>query len=835
MISIRRGLPMGKRFSFISTRKDGGLFIADHESKEQLIVPSNAALAAPSWSPDSKHIAYNGLAQGKSLLYIVSPDDKKLDSISAPGEDVFPFRASWLSNNELVYSSDGKIKRKLLTGNLTSLINFAVTFTLNRTPYKRKQRNFDSDAPTKTLGIFGPVVSPDGDDIAFTAIGDLWLLKKGNPKPMQLTRDAAVDIDPAFSPDGKKLAFVSDRDGNHMALWVRDLLTGTDNRLTSIDRDVMYPCWSPDGSRIAFLLNDINNVWGSSALDIIDISTGVVKQMHSLLFVPGKPSWSADGKLLVLSALEHASARFREGISRMLLISADSSSERFISPTPDRTLATREKNGPVWSPDGTKMAYVEDGVLWVVAVSPSGEFTEPPKQITTSLADVPTWTGDSKSIVFISVDKLKKITIATGTLEDIPIELLWKPQKPPGDFVIHVGKLFDGRNDGYKKDVDVIVKTNRIVKVEPHQSNRPSIDASDKTLIPGMFEMHTHQYAGTGEVQGRNWLSYGITSVRETGADPYDALERKESWASGSRIGPREFYAGYLLDGKRVYYGLSNSIANEAQLKLELDRSTKLNYDFLKTYVRFPDSLQKIVTAYAHLQGIPVSSHEIYPSTAYGVDNVEHIKATSRRGYSPKQSNTNETYEDVIQLMAKSGMNMTPTMSLFGGFYLKAESEPDIMQNKQLNALYSKRFIKLLADGSKLRLAPSPFAIRETYPTTYKAIQKLMKAGAHITPGTDSPFIPYGLSLHVEMQCFVAAGLTPFEALRSATLWSAQAVGVDRDLGTIEPGKLADFVIVNGDPLSNIKDAWNVEIVFKNGIRYNIDDLLKQAAASDTP
>lgn len=819
--------PDGGKIAFISSRKEAGLYIKDASNKEQLMVPAKGTFAAPSWSPDGKYITFNSFSKGKSGLFSVSIADGKLDSLSNLTEDVFPFRTAWLSDKEYIYSSDGKIKKGTLTEKHTSNIPFIVNFTLNRTPYKKKQRDFDSESENKSLGIFGPVVSPDGSDIAFAAIGNLWLLKKGNTKPLQLTNDAAVDIDPAFSPDGKKLAFVSDRQGKSMALWVRDLETGTETRLTTLDKDVMYPAWSPDGSRIAFLLNDANTVWGNSALNILDVNSRSIKQVHPLMFVPGKPSWSADGKRIVLSALEHSSLRFREGISRMLLISLDSGTEKFISPTPDRTLATREKNGPVWSPDGTRMAYVEDGVLWVVAVSPAGEFIGSPKQITTELADVPTWTGDSKSIVFISVDKLKKVQLADGTFSDILLDLSWKTKKPAEDVVIHAGRLFNGRTAEYQKDVDIIVKNNRIVKIEPHNPNRTSIDASDKAVIPGMFEMHTHQYAGAGEVQGRNWLSYGITSVRETGADPYDALERKEAWNSGIRMGPREFYAGYLLDGKRVYYGLSNSISNDAQLKLELDRSTRLNYDFLKTYVRLSDSMQQKVTIYAHLHGIPVSSHEIYPSTKYGVDNVEHIKATSRRGYSPKQTAVNESYEDVIQLMAKSGMNMTPTISLFGGFYLKAESDPDVLKNKQLNTLYSPRFVASVADASKLRLASGPFAVRETYPTTYKAIQKLIKAGAHITPGTDSPFIPYGLSLHVEMQCFVAAGLTPFEALRSATLWAAEAVGVEKDLGTIEAGKLADFVIVNGDPLSNIKDAWNVETVFKNGIKYEIDELLK--------
>ena len=88
--------------------------------------------------------------------------------------------------------------------------------------------------------------------------------------------------------------------------------------------------------------------------------------------------------------------------------------------------------------------------------------------------------------------------------------------------------------------------------------------------------------------------------------------------------------------------------------------------------------------------------------------------------------------------------------------------------------------------------------------------------------------VPYGMSLHTELQAFVDAGLTPYEALRSATLWAAETVGVSKDLGSVEPGKLADFVIVNGDPLTNIKDALNVEKVIRNGDVLTIDALLKQ-------
>lgn len=107
-----------------------------------------------------------------------------------------------------------------------------------------------------------------------------------------------------------------------------------------------------------------------------------------------------------------------------------------------------------------------------------------------------------------------------------------------------------------------------------------------------------------------------------------------------------------------------------------------------------------------------------------------------------------------------------------------------------------------------------------------KGVKALIDAGAHVTTGTDSPFVPYGLSLHTELQSFVGAGLTPYQALRSATLWAAETVGVSKDLGSIEPGKLADLVIVNGDPLTNIKDALQVEQVIKNGEVMPIERLL---------
>ena len=153
-----------------------------------------------------------------------------------------------------------------------------------------------------------------------------------------------------------------------------------------------------------------------------------------------------------------------------------------------------------------------------------------------------------------------------------------------------------------------------------------------------------------GDLFGRVHLAYGVTGFRDVGGIPYDVLESKEAIASGRRAGPTVFTTGYLLDGRRPYYPMATTAPDETVVDLELERARRLDYDMLKTYVRLPDLLQKRAIDGAHRLGIPTSSHEIYPAALSGSDSVEHTGATSRRGYSTKQSAMGRAYEDVCLL-----------------------------------------------------------------------------------------------------------------------------------------------------------------------------------------
>jgi imidazolonepropionase-like amidohydrolase len=311
-----------------------------------------------------------------------------------------------------------------------------------------------------------------------------------------------------------------------------------------------------------------------------------------------------------------------------------------------------------------------------------------------------------------------------------------------------------------------------------------------------------------------------VTSVRDPGSDPYVAKERQEAWDSGRRIGPRTHVTGYLADGNRVYYSIAEGLVSVQHVQRVIERSRQLELDFIKTYVRLPDEWQKLIVDAAHDMGIPTSSHELFPAASYGMDHVEHIGGTSRRGYQPKVSQTGHVYGDVINLLAKSGMGITPTLVL-PGFSVIASEDDGYFDTPQFNSFY----------GAEVKAGLKMFSARSgTAPIVAKAnalaLRKLVDAGALVVTGTDSPFVPYGAGLHAELRLYVRAGLSPFEALHAATVSSATAAGVIDDTGTLEAGKLADIVVLEGDPLANINDADNVVMTIKNGKAYTLGTLL---------
>jgi hypothetical protein len=464
-------------------------------------------------------------------------------------------------------------------------------------------------------------------------------------------------------------------------------------------------------------------------------------------------------------------------------------------------------------------------------VSATGDPTGPPRQITNELTDSISWAG-SNQILYMATDRLKLVDVVSRSVRDIPVNLTWQRRIATGRTVVHAGRLIDGKQATARPDIDVVIEGHRIRSVEPHRADLHTgtvVDASGASVMPGLIEGHGHQLKEDGILFGRVHLAYGVTTVRSPGAVPYEGLEDRESMESGKRIGPRIFMTGYLLDGWRPYYPIASTAPTEAIVDMEVERARRLDYDLIKTYVRLPDLLQRRAIEGAHRIGIPTSSHEIYPAGQSGSDSVEHTGATSRRGYSPKQSGMGRSYEDVIQIIAKSKMTITPTIAL-GGYQAAVASDPSIAQDPRMTRLQPAWAQPGAAGGGgrggRGGGATGPDAFRQTIQRSAKVLMDLLRAGVPLIAGVDAPLVPYGAALHTEIAGYVEAGFTPFQALQTATVNTARLLNVENDLGTIEPGKLADLVIVDGNPLVNIRDTMRVRTVIADGNVYPIETLL---------
>ena len=831
--------PDGREIAFVSTRTTSpGVYAITLDGKERFIAPADGQVGAPSWSPNGSQVLFS-VVPGNGFTSTGTPRLMLNSRELATGEDYFPFRAQWLSADEFLYPADGRIKRRSIAGGLKPPVDFAATLTVAPASYAKKRRAFDAAAAQPVRGLIHPVVSPDGKQLAFAALGDLWIMPIGGT-PKRITDDAFVDADAAWSPDGTRLAFSSDRAGG-MDVWIRDLKSGADRRVTTLPGADMAAAWSPDGKSIAF----VSNVdFEQGEVFVVAADGGEPRRILDRSFGLGYPSWSADGRFLVTAAFKPYSSRYREGMNYYSIVPAAGGAPRMVVPVEHKPVGKRAADGPALSPDGKQLAFVSNGYLHVMPVNASGDPAGPPRQITKELADSISWAG-SNQILYMATDHLKLVSVADGAARDVAVPLTWqrKVPSPSSRMVVHAGRLVDGVQQTARPDVDIIVEGHRIKSIEPHAAALHTgtvVDASGLAVMPGLIEAHGHALKEHGTTFGRVHLAYGITTVRSPGGVPYEALEEREAIESGRRVGPRLYLTGYLLDGWRPYYPMASTAPTEDVVDIEVERARRLDYDLIKTYVRLPDLLQKRAIEGAHRIGIATSSHEIFPAALSGTDSVEHTGATSRRGYSPKQSGTGRSYEDVIQIVAKSRMTLTPTAAL-GGFQAATAGDPSIMRDPRMTALQPP-WVAAAASGGRgggrggrgVAPAPDPRALHAFIQRSAKALKDFLDAGVPLVAGVDSPLSPYGVSLHIELEAYVEAGFTPFQALKTATVNTAALLNAQADLGTIEPGKLADMVIVEGNPLTSIRDTAKVKKVIKNGEIFTVEELLHTPRPTST-
>ncbi|MEV7623618.1 amidohydrolase family protein [Actinoplanes sp. NPDC089786] len=805
--------PDGSKVAFVvdNTRIDV-VTLASGVRETAVTVPTGRIIHAPEWTPDGRDLTHNVSGLGVSELW-------RGTTPVVTGRDVFPFRVSWRSATEFLYTADGEIRRSA-----GGRIGFVAPLSVTRPSYRRRQRDFDSPRPRPVRGIGSPALSADGTTLAFRALNDIYLMPIGRP-PRPLTRDQWWKSDPAFSPDGRYLSYSTDR-GGKLDIWLRDLATGEDRQLTRRpNAAAVSGTWSRDSRWLAFLDQ-------TGALWTVEVATGTTRPLFTATFEPGKPTWSADGRTIALAAIVPYSARYREGLSKILLVDVATGAGRYVDPLPARSIQTRGDDGPVWSPDGTHLAFVVASVLWVVPVRPDGTFAGPARQITSEVTDAPVWTADSRGLIYLHNGTFRRVSASGGRPAPVPMPLTWTNSQSRGRTVIRAGRLWDGTSRRLDQDVAVVVEGHRVVEVTPWREGLDGrlIDGRDAVVIPGLIDMHHHremQGYSYGARQGRLWLSLGVTTTRSPGSPAYHMVEERESIQSGARLGPRYFGTGEAVDGPRIYYNFMRPTFDPAQLALELERAGALDYDLMKAYVRLPPVWQKRVIDWAHRHGVPATSHYHYPALNFGGDQMEHVGATSRFGYSRTVTTLGAAYPEVRQLFVAAGARLTPT--LFNAAVLLIEDDA-LATDPRVRALYPPwEYTALQAQIAAGRVTDQTPA-RQNLARQVAHLTELIRAGGHVVNGTDSPIASNGISTHLNLRAMVRYGMTTHEALTTATRAAGEFLA--EPLGRIAPGYYADLTILNGDPLTDIEAAADVRAVVANGVLHDVPSLIEPFASA---
>ncbi|MDA1076227.1 MAG: amidohydrolase family protein, partial [Proteobacteria bacterium] len=804
------------RIAYVADVAGGSEIRIASESGDEVLIEEGGRVSGLTWHQDSRGLAYQVLrpSDGPATeLRFLRLGETVSTLLSEPGQDVFPFAGTWLDASTLLAAADGQIRKFSINGGPSVEIAFSAGLAVSRPAYERRRRDHDTDRKQQALGLVSPAISSDGLRVVFAALGDMWLWQPEQKDLRKLTDDVFAEMSPAFSHDGKQLAYVSDR-GGRTQLWIHDFASGSSSVVATDLTGISGPSWSPDGSSLAVFAS-LPGSPIAGQMFVINLQTGESERVFKP--VAAQPiSWSSDGAFVATADLAPYSSRYREGVYQLSVTDLTSGNVKTILPVDHRNMVDA-----TLTPTGQAMTYVQDGLLWKLELNEDFSAAGVPVQLTDSLTDNPSWSAGGGYLVYMAADRMMRFDVAQGVAEDITPELTWSRAQPVGRWTLRAGRLFDGLADEYRENVDVVIDGNRISSIGPMDASiTPDIDASTRTVIPGLFEMHAHMGLNS-ESQGRVWLAYGVTTVRDPGSNPYLAKARQETWDSGRSIGPRTHVTGYLADGNRVYYSVAEGIATDAHLQRMLERAHKLELDFIKTYVRLPDAQQRRIVEFAHGIGIPVSSHEIYPAVAYGVDHVEHIGGTSRRGYQPKVSALGYTYGDVENLLAQTNMGMTAT-AVLPGFAEIAANDANFFATPQFLAFYGSGLQKQYQKMMRM-FGSSATGVTDA---NGRLLRRLVQRDALLVTGTDAPFVPFGAGLHGELLLFERAGLRPVDVLKAATVKSAIAAGVRDDLGSLEPGMLADMVVVDGDPLARIEDADNVVMTIKNGRAYPLTQLI---------
>jgi imidazolonepropionase-like amidohydrolase len=399
------------------------------------------------------------------------------------------------------------------------------------------------------------------------------------------------------------------------------------------------------------------------------------------------------------------------------------------------------------------------------------------------------------------------------------------PPEATGEFAIVGARLIDGTGAPAIENSVVVVRDGRILAAgaaasTPVPAGMRVIHAAGQSLLPGLWEMHVHY---SGVEFGPALLAAGVTTVRDCGGEFEFLTTLRSKIDKEHALGPKLLLAGLIDSGDALGFGYVDA-NTPAEGIAAVDTYADAKFDQIKVYTQLQPNVLQAITAEAHKRGLTVTGHvpaaiNAFDGIADGMDQINHLQFVTRAmlpdGAKGPVDVNSERAKKLIALLENDHIVVDPTDG-WGEMASHPKNVDVASFEPGITAAPYTLFSKFRAMGSP---AADETKFRERMETNRKVIHALFDAGVTIIPGSDTGLLGYGLDRELEL--YVQAGMSPMQAIESATIVPARVMKLDGDSGSIEVGKRADLMLVAGDPLQNISNLRRVVSVVKDGRMYD--------------
>ncbi len=810
------------------------------KGKTTRYISGNGGSVRPVVSPDGKYIAFVRRTRLKSALFLynIATDEEWMiyDGLSRDAQETWAIFGlypgfSWTPDgNHIIIWAKGKIMNVDVNKKTAEQIHFNVKTSQSVTePLRFKQAVAPEQFDVKMLRWV--TTSPDGKQVLYNALGHLYVKNLPDGKPDRLTSDEHFEYYPSYSADGKWITYISWTDADKGAVCKVRASGGKGQKLTKMKGTFTEPTFSRDGSKIVF---------GKQGGDLM--RGRAYSDEPGIYWVP------ADGGDATMITGEGSTPRFNKKGNRIFLISNEGENTALISVDlsgNERRVHLTSSNAQyiIPSPDEQWVAFTERYNSYVATLPMTGQpvsigpnTTEfPVKRITRDAGMYLHWSGDSKSVHWSLGPELfsrrldNTFTFAEGAKDSVQekpdtsglfIGFKAETDNPTGRIALTGATVITMKSDEVIQNATVLIDRNKITSIGAADavavpSGTKIIDVKGKYIMPGMIDVHAHGSAGSyGIMPQQNWnfyanVAFGVTTNHDPSNDTEEVFASSEMIKAGVTVGPRLYSTGTILYGAE---GSFKAVVNSLDdARSHLRRLKAVGAFSVKSYNQpRRDQRQQIVQAARELNMlvVPEGGSTLYWNLTQITDGhtgIEHSLPVS------------PLYKDVTTLFGKSGVGYTPTLvvsygGLFGENYWYTNTK--VWENERL-LTYVPRSLIDARSRRRMMVEEDDWNHIENA----KAVNAVVDAGGKAQLGAHGQLA--GLAAHWELWSFVQGGMSPMKAIRCATYYGAYYIGMEDELGSLESGKLADLIVMDKNPLENIRNSESIRYVMLNGRLYD--------------